>query len=396
MPGPTWPNRLFVHGASAAGLDDSPSTGDSVLDELVAGIIFDNGSLFDLVESENIDWAVYHGDAFPQVMALSGMDLGTIATNFHDMDDFEEDLTDGSVANYVFIEPDYGDDITGNTYRCGNSQHPLDDITHGERLIKRVYEAIRSSPVWNNSVLIVTYDEGGGFFDHVRPGPAVPPGDSATDAANDHHHFAFDQLGVRVPAVVCSPWIARNVIDHREYEHASVPSTVEELWHLPHLTDRDAHTRSLASLLTLSSPRTDAPATLPDAATPEASCPDDPAPPATGRQRRAQRRRTSFYDRRRARRLAGGLPSRPPAATLIDPETLAQAAQELPRPLTSTAAAFLLVALRLDLLSAPRDERPEIFRQARRFSTVGEASVYAQRVEREVVSALSASARRRP
>lgn len=359
MPGPTWPNRLFIHAASSAGLDDSPSPGDSLLDALVGGIIFDNGSIYDLLSSENIDWAVYHGDAFPQVAALSGMDVTTTSTHFHDMDEFEGDLADSSVANYVFIEPDYGDDITGSTYKCGNSQHPLDDITHGERLIKRVYEAIRNSPVWNESMLIVTYDEGGGFFDHVRPGGTVPPGDSVTDALNNHHGFDFTQLGVRVPAIVCSSWIPRNVIDHRVYEHASVASTAERLWALPNMTDRDAHARDLTTLLSLSSPRTDAPTQLPNAADPEVECPHDP--PRTGQ-------------------TSSGLTARSPGVTLLDPVTLARAQQENPKAIASTAAGFFQVALRRDLLLAPPSERAAIFAQARRFQTMGELAVYAQRV----------------
>jgi phospholipase C len=364
MPGPTWPNRLFVHAASSAGLDDSPSTGDSLIDELIGGIIFDNGNVYDLVSSENIDWAVYHGDAFPQVMALSGMDLTTIASNFHDMDDFEEDLADGSIANYVFIEPDYGEDITGSTYKCGNSQHPLDDITHGERLIKRVYEAIRNSPLWNESMLIVTYDEGGGFYDHVPPETTVAPGDSVTDPVNDHHEFEFTRLGVRVPAIVCSPWIPRNTIDHRVYEHASVPSTVEALWDLPHMTDRDAHARDLTSLLSLSSPRGDAPAALPDAAEPEVRCDDE-----------AEELGKSSSELNA---------ERPPRATLIDPVTLARAQQENPKAIASTAAAFFQLAVRRDLLLAPANERRAILSQARRFQTMGEVGVYAARVAREV------------
>ena len=364
MPGPTWPNRLFYHAASSAGLDDSPSTGDSIIDALVSGIIFDNGTIYDLVDSENIDWAVYHGDELPQVLALSGMDVVTTSTHFHDMDDFEEDLADGSIANYVFIEPDYGDDVTGNTYKCGNSQHPLDDITHGERLIKRVYEAIRNSPVWNESLLIIGYDEGGGFYDSVHPGSTVAPGDSVTDPANDHHNFDFTQLGVRVPAIVCSPWIPRNLIDHRVYEHASVPSTVEALWGLPHMTDRDAHARSLDTLLTLSSPRTDARTTLPDAAEPEVQCPDD----AT----------------KTARSASGLTAARPPRATIIDPVTLAQAAQRNSAAISSTAAAFFAVAVRRDLLLAPRAEHQAILTQARRFTTMGEVGVYSQQVLIEI------------
>lgn len=381
MPGPTFPNRLFFHAASSAGLDDSPSGFDSGVAGLLSGFLFDNGTIYDLLDSENIEWAVYHGDAFPQVSCLSGMDLGTTATHFHDMDDFEEDLADGSIANYVFIEPDYGDDITGNTYKCGNSQHPVDDITHGERLIKRVYEAIRNSPVWNESMLIITYDEGGGFYDHLPPGPTVHPGDSITDIHNDFNDFDFSQLGVRVPAIVCSPWIARPtlaprgdddaagrtpgpVIDHRVYEHASIPATVERLWDLPNMTERDSHARDLTSLLTLSSPRTDAPTTLPDAAEPEAQCPGD--------------------DDKTAETASRLTIARPPAATLLHPVTLARARQRNPTAITSTASSFLAVAVRRDLLLAPPGERDAIFDQARRFKTMGEAGAYAQTVLDEI------------
>jgi phospholipase C len=212
-------------------------------------------------------------------------------------------------------------------------------------------------------MLIITYDEGGGFYDHVVPGPTVPPGDSITDPVNDHNNFDFTQLGVRVPAIVCSPWIPRNVIDHREYEHASVPKTVEQLWDLPTMTDRDAHARDLSALLTLSSPRTDAPETLPPAAEPEVSCPEDDDATASSSDR---------------------LMARPKHATLFDSVTLARAGQTNPTAITSTAAAFLLVALRRDLLLAPPTERRRIYDQVRTFETMGEAGLYARAVVREI------------
>jgi phospholipase C len=212
-------------------------------------------------------------------------------------------------------------------------------------------------------MLIITYDEGGGFYDHQHPPATVPPGDSITDPANNHNNFDFTQLGVRVPAIVCSPWIPRNVIDHRTYEHASVPSTTERLWHLPNMTDRDAHAGDFVSLLSLSSPRTDAPTSLPDAAQPEVHCPGD-APSQTAR---------------------GGQPAaRPARATILDPITLAHARQENPGAITSTAAAFLQVAVRRDLLLAPKSERRAIFAQARRFQTIGEVGAYAQQVLIEI------------
>jgi phospholipase C len=162
MPGPTFPNRCFFHAASSAGLDDTPTKLDEDLFKAVSGLIFENGTIYDMLDSENIDWAVYHGNFFPQVFELAGMDPATRLSNFHSMDDWEQDLQEGSVANYVFIEPNYGDKGSDIPH-CGNSQHPLEDVTFGEGLIKRVYEAIRNSPLWGQSMLIVTYDEGGGF-----------------------------------------------------------------------------------------------------------------------------------------------------------------------------------------------------------------------------------------
>jgi phospholipase C len=356
MPGPTFPNRCFFHAASSAGLDDTPITLDEDLFKFVSGLIFDNGTIYDMLDSENIDWAVYHGNFFPQVFELAGMDPVTRLSNFHGMNDFEQDLQDGSVANFVFIEPNYGDQPT----HCGDSQHPLEDVTFGEGLIKRVYEAIRNSPLWGQSMLIVTYDEGGGFFDHAKPGSVVPPGDNATRPTYNQHGFDFTQLGVRVPAVVCSPWIPRNVIDHRPYEHASVPATVERLWGLPSMTARDGQAQDLSSLLTLSSPRTDALETLPLPAEPGASCPDDTVD------------------------HVGPTGVRPKNATLIDSTTLARARLHNSEAITSTPAGFLQVALRRDLLLAPRSERRQIYEQVRGFRTMGEVAVYTQAVSKEV------------
>src|SRR4029078_2184387 len=103
---------------------------------------------------------------------------------------------------------------------------------------------------------------------------------------------ALHKFGVRVRASVCAPWIPRNVIDHREYEHASVPATVERLWGLPNMNDRDQHARDLTSLLSLSAPRTDARTTLPDAAPPEAHCDDDGE--ATGTTSQALQARAAY------------------------------------------------------------------------------------------------------
>jgi phospholipase C len=161
----------------------------------------------------------------------------------------------------VFIEPNYGLlEPPLFDFRCGNSQHPSDDVARGEALIKQVYEAIRQSPHWESSLLLITYDEHGGFFDHVVPPAAVPPGD-VTDPVNNGHGFRFDRLGVRVPTVVVSPWTP-SVVDHTTYDHSSVLSTVERLYGLPSLTARDARASDVLHLLSAEQPR-EAPDTLP-------------------------------------------------------------------------------------------------------------------------------------
>ncbi len=143
--------------------------------------------------------------------------------------------------------------------------HPLDDVTRGEKLIKNVYETIRNSPHWEKSMLIVTFDEHGGFYDHVIPGPAVPPGDVITQSYVQNH-FQFDQLGVRVPALVISPYTQKGVIDHTTYDHTSMLATVERMFGMRNLTNRDKAANDFRHLLSLDQPRSDTPARLPDAA----------------------------------------------------------------------------------------------------------------------------------
>lgn len=270
LPGPTWPNRFFALAASSGGLDDSPSKADTVTSATLLGYRFYNGTIFDRLDDRCIDWKIVEGDEFPVSFSISGMTLNALQGRFQH---FSEFLTAIGSADYrprfIFIEPQYGQstfDITGpGDFSCGNSMHPLDDVTRGERLIKKTYEAIRNSPHWAKSMLIVAFDEHGGFYDHVPPPAATPPGDVAVDDYN-HHGFRFDQLGVRVPALVISPHIRRGVIDHTTYDHTSILATVERLFGMRALTNRDRNAADLLHLLSLDTPRSDTPTRLPEPA----------------------------------------------------------------------------------------------------------------------------------
>ena len=274
-PGPT--DSLFTL-PSSGGLDDSPSGFQTAVATLTGGYRFENGTIFDRLDEASIEWRIFAGDSFPASLAMSGMISNWLKNRIRNFNEFKQNLNDPNFAvRYVFIEPNYGNDLPPSVedYTCGNSQHPLDDITRGERLIKDVYETIRNSSHWDSSLLLVTYDEHGGFYDHVMPPATVSPGDVIIDKTNNHHNFTFTQLGVRVPAIIISPLIPRNMIDHTLYDHTSLLATIEELFGLKPLTKRDAKAQSLTHLISLSKSRVDAPVKLPEPAVSGFQCNDD-------------------------------------------------------------------------------------------------------------------------
>lgn len=297
MPGPTWPNRFFLHGASSSGLDVSPTTQQIVAWESpFLGFRYVNGSIYQALKKAGIPYRFYHDispeglslysddpqngsitGAVPIVSALSGVSL----LDFNSLRQFASDLQGPYPYPYTFIEPHYGD-ATG-TFEGGSSQHPMDDVYGGEHLLAAVYAAIRNSPYWNTSLLIVTYDEHGGFYDHVSSlGNATPPGDNPPYGYSKHG-FQFDVYGPRVPAVIISPLIPSGTVDHQPYDHSSVLKTLEALFGLSPLTQRDDKANSLLHLLSLATPRTDCPTAL-----------DSPAPLL-----KAARPRMSAEDRAR-------------------------------------------------------------------------------------------------
>lgn len=272
LPGPTWPNRMFLHAASSGGLDHSPSTAEILDWEGLEGYPFKNGDIFSALKNANVTRCLYGGDDFPMVSALKGIRLDDI--RHYSL--FADDLAQARYPyTYVFIEPSYD---ALNEYQDGTSQHPRADITHGEALIRATYESIRASAVWPNSILIIIWDEHGGFYDHVTPPVAVAPGDTAVGSKYNKYGFTFERYGPRVPAIIVSPLIPKNLIDHRVYDHASVPATVEQLFGLEPLTARDAGAADVASLITLRTARTDCPEKLPAPAASGAVPPSPVAP----------------------------------------------------------------------------------------------------------------------
>jgi phospholipase C len=243
LPGPTWPNRFFVHAGSSGGLDNSPSAATTVESETIDSLsfAFPSGTLYSCLEGAGRRWLVYHDDLFPQVLAIKDMidpfRLNTDKFSWVRVGEkqfFVDDLANGYDIDYTFIEPNYG--LAGGGFANGNCQHPIGSMAAGETFIKYIYDSIRNSPIWPQSLLILTYDEHGAFFDHQSPPAGIPPsnGTQNHDRAEHPQNFAFDRLGVRVPAIAISPWIAPGgmgslVFPGKAFDHTSIIRTAMTL-----------------------------------------------------------------------------------------------------------------------------------------------------------------------
>jgi phospholipase C len=253
LPGPTWPNRLFVHAASSGGLIDSPSSLEAVKEELGLSryglrTIYENLSFN---HDKPYSWKIYYHD-FAHALALSN--LHDFPDNFQPFSQFLLDTQNDDLPDYSFIEPAYW----AFPSHASNDQHPPHDVRSGETLIADVYNALRRiESLWKKSLLIVLYDEHGGFYDHVAPPQAVSP-DRYRSTSSD---FNFDRLGIRVPAIIVSPYVA-NAVDTTTYDHTSILATIKKLFKLPRfLTNRDATANTFENRI-LPNPRNDTPLKL--------------------------------------------------------------------------------------------------------------------------------------
>jgi phospholipase C len=239
VPTETFPNRAFLCAATSQGhMDDSTSK-------------YTSQSIFGLLGAHNIAWSIYGYDS-PPLTRLNFPDTTDAAeSHFGVFHDFQAAAAAGTLGAYTFLEPSWGS--------SGNSQHPNYDVALGEQLIHDVYYTLRNGPAWNQTLLIITYDEHGGCYDHVPPPTgAVPP-----DSCAGEFGFDFTRFGVRVPAVVVSPLITSGTVFRTTgtvpLDHTSILKTVETRWGLPPLTARDAAAPDVGDVLTLTEPRTDDP-----------------------------------------------------------------------------------------------------------------------------------------
>ncbi|HEU4509427.1 MAG TPA: alkaline phosphatase family protein [Pyrinomonadaceae bacterium] len=269
-PTQTFPNRFFVNCGTAGGYVQD-------VDYLCNLEIWPRlPSIFELLDAPGgQNWKVYFHDYPIATMINYVLETPKQVCNFDTSDygqdtktpTFLEDVANQTLPQYSFIEPRYG----GITDLTPNSNHPPQNVIDGEILIANVYNAIAQSDYyWPRTLLIITYDEHGGCFDHVVPPAAVPPGGTVLPGASS---FSFDRYGPRVPAILVSPYIAAGTVLRPQgfaynavangitttngvtpFDHTSIIKTVTECFNLQtNLTERDLNAPSLLSALTLTS-----------------------------------------------------------------------------------------------------------------------------------------------
>lgn len=241
VPGPTLPNRAFAWAGTSLGrVDMNPN-------------YLTLKTVFELLDGHSVSSKIYFTDV---TIGLTVSFLLQRAKKFFAFfDSFRDDCKNDRLPAFSFLEPRFNDLSTPGQFFPAADQHPDHHVFQGEVVIKSVYDAVTSNKkVWEKTLLVITYDEHGGLYDHVPPPATVNPGDKPPGSTL----FNFERLGVRVPTVLVSPFIPRGTIVRKVFDHTSLVATASKLFvNSPptFLTERDRRAATFEDTLTLPSPR---------------------------------------------------------------------------------------------------------------------------------------------
>ena len=218
----TYPNRFYLHAAQTDRLHNGDGPTVSTLP-----------TIWDRLAAAHRTGRYYFSDA--PFTALWGSTYLRISDP---VDDFFAACATGTLPDVSFVDPRFLDEGSGSS----GDDHPHSDIRVGQHFLSSIYSAVTKSPQWSRTMLVITYDEWGGFFDHVPP-PVAPD-------ANPKARLR----GFRVPCIVVSPRARRRHVAHNVYDHTSILKMIEWRFGLAPLTTRDAHARNLAEVLDFTTP----------------------------------------------------------------------------------------------------------------------------------------------
>ena len=250
--GPTWPNRLYLMAGTSFGLaENALVTQDTRATPA--------NHLFRLLDDAGVTWKDYAGGArmlgfFPYY----GIVRGETRAHYGTIADLQRDLAAGTLPQVAIVEPDY---LGSGGERV--DEHPPGIPMNGEHYVEGIVRGLLASPLWSRSAMFITYDEHGGFADHVAPPPACEPDDLTPRLGGMPAAGRFDRFGFRVPFTVVSPYARRHFVSHRSFDHTSILRFIEARFGLPALTRRDANASLPTDLFDFAHPPFMTPPTLP-------------------------------------------------------------------------------------------------------------------------------------
>jgi phospholipase C len=222
VPGPTWPNRMYLYAATSVGaVKNTLRTAEA--------------TIFDNLEKRQISWKIYV-DGAPSFSVFPNEYLEYREEHIRTIDEFRVDVAAGNLPQVAIVEPYFG--IT--TYD-NNDEHPPAIMQIGQKYVAELIESVTKSPAWPRTAMFLTYDEHGGYYDHVPPPKACAPLDHAAEVPEGGEPGDFDQYGVRVPFLLVSPFAKKHHVSHEVYDHTSILRFIEARFILPAMTGRDAN-----------------------------------------------------------------------------------------------------------------------------------------------------------
>jgi phospholipase C len=232
--GQTYPNRRYLMAATSLGQ----------VDDTFTNVYPPNGTIFDKLMAADLTWRDYY-TTLPTTLLYPELYTKYHGINILPIAQFFTDAAAGTLPNYTLVEPNFGT----------QSEEDPQNIVAGEAFVAQVVNAVMTGPLWDKTLLIWTYDEHGGYYDHVPPPPAIAPDDIPPAVPpGEKVYNGFAQYGFRVPCAVVSPWARPNYVSHQVFDHSSICALVEAKWNLPAMTYRDANANAMLDMLDLSTP----------------------------------------------------------------------------------------------------------------------------------------------
>jgi phospholipase C len=234
----TNPNRRYFFAGTSSG------TVDDKIDSVTTPAA--NGTIWDRLDDAKVNWGVYYG-AVALFVIVPGSLTPARAHRVKPIADFYKDAADGRLPSFTFLEPNYGT----------SSEENPQDIQVGEQFVARVVNALIHGRKWHSTALFITYDEHGGYYDHVPPPSAIAPDSIAPIQSPGQAPLlpgGFDRYGFRVPLIVVSPWAKKNYVSRIVQDHTSITAFIERKWNLPAMTFRDANAHPMTDYFDCSKP----------------------------------------------------------------------------------------------------------------------------------------------